>query len=77
MIKEIRSFLNLNTSNQIKYLREDDFTQLNRSDKIDFLKRVLEEELSSKTIASILKALRELKYKDQFFFRKFFTPNTQ
>jgi len=71
MIKEIRFFLNLNTSNQIKYLREDDFTKLNRNDKIDFLKRALEEELSSKIIASILKVLRELKYKDQFFFRKF------
>lgn len=71
MIKEIRTFLDLNTTNQIKYLKEKDFDQLDRSGKIDFLKRVLEEELSSKTIASILKVLREIKYRDQFFFRKF------
>jgi HEAT repeat protein len=71
MIKEIRTFLNLNTSNQIKFLKENEFNLLDRSDKIDFLRRVLEEELSSKTIASILKVLRELKYRDQFFFRKF------
>ena len=71
MIKQIRAFLDLNTTNQIKYLREKEFNQFDHKDKINFLKKVLDEELSSKTIASILKVLRELRYKDQFFFRKF------
>jgi HEAT repeat protein len=64
-------FLGLNPSKQIHLLKDERFTTFPREKKIEFLKTVLQSELSSKTTASALKVLRELKYQDQFFYRKF------
>jgi len=64
-------FLGLNPTRQIHLLKDEEFTAFPREKKIEFLKTVLQSELSSKTTASALKVLRELKYWDQFFYRKF------
>jgi hypothetical protein len=64
-------FLGLNPTKQIHLLKDEKFTAFPREKKIEFLKTVLQSELSSKTTASTLKVLRELKYRDQFFYRKF------
>lgn len=71
MKKDIDSFLRLNTSGQIKYLKHGDFSQLPAAERIEFLKNILSLELSSKTIASGLKLLRELKFRDRTFYTKF------
>lgn len=67
----IEYFLGLNPTKQIHLLKDEEFTTFSREKKIEFLKTVLQSELSSKTTASALKVLRELKYRDQFFYRKF------
>lgn len=64
-------FLGLNPTKQIHLLKDEKFAAFPREKKIEFLKTVLQSELSSKTTASTLKVLRELKYRDQFFYRKF------
>ena len=67
----VEYFLGLNPTRQISLLKEKDFKNLTRECKIDFIKAILQSDLSSKTTASALKMLRELKYRDQLFFRKF------
>ena len=67
----IEYFLGLNPTKQINMLKDDKFNNIPRDKKIEFLKSVLQSNLSSKTTASTLKVLRELKYRDQFFYRKF------
>lgn len=71
MKQDLENFANLSTSNQIKFLKEGEFLEWDRKDRILFLKSILLNELSSKTIASTLKLLRELQYHDKYFFRKF------
>lgn len=44
---------------------------MDRDEQIDFLKVLLSSDPSSKTMACALKLLRELKYRDKFFFRTF------
>ncbi len=48
-----------------------DYAALGKEQKIDFIKQVLKYDLSSKTTATAIKSLRELGYKDKFFYRKF------
>ncbi|MCK4837010.1 MAG: HEAT repeat domain-containing protein [Candidatus Aminicenantes bacterium] len=67
----VEYFLGLNPTRQISLLKEMKFKKLSREERIDFIKTVLQSELSSKTTASALKVLRELKYRDQLFFRQF------
>lgn len=67
----IEYFLGLNPTKQINMLKDDKFNKIPRDRKIEFLKSALQSNLSSKTTASALKVLRELKYRDQFFYRKF------
>jgi len=64
-------FLCLNTSEQIRFLKEGEFNEWSPAERIHFLKQVLHSETSSKTTASALKMLRQLKYRDRFFFRQF------
>lgn len=71
MNEKVKSFLCLTTSRQIKYLKEGDFNHFNRDEQIEFLKVLLNADPSSKTTACALKILRELKFRDKFFFRKF------
>ena len=61
----------MNTFDQIKFLKSRKFTGLTKKEKIEFLKSILKLDLSSKTIATSLRTLRELKYRDKFYFRKF------
>jgi len=71
MNNRVASFLSLSASEQIQFLKEGEFNQWPAADRIGFLKRVLQSETSSKTTASALKSLRQLKYRDRFFFRRF------
>lgn len=67
----VKRFAGLQGAGQLEFLKSNDFTGWDQHEKIAFLKAVLKEELSSKTIAAVLKQLRELNYLDKFFFRKF------
>ncbi|HDP95295.1 MAG TPA: hypothetical protein ENN40_08040 [Candidatus Aminicenantes bacterium] len=67
----IVDFLCLSASDQIQFLKEGEFTRWPPPERIRFLKQLLQSETSSKTMASALKILRELKYRDRFFFRRF------
>jgi len=70
----LKDFLSLNTLNQVKFLKEGkfaDYAALSKETKIEFIKNVLKCDLSSKTTATAIKAMRELGYKDKFFYRKF------
>lgn len=71
MIINAKTFLGLTPSRQIEYLNNDDFTQLNQKEKIEFLKVILKEELSAETIICALFLLKELNYPDRYFFRGF------
>lgn len=66
-----REFPQLNTSEQIRFLKEGEFREFSRGQKIEFLKYILQPDLSSKTTACALKILRELNYEDKYFFKKF------
>jgi HEAT repeat protein len=70
----LKHFLKLNTLNQVQFLKEgknSDYAGLSKEEKIEFIKSALKCDLSSKTMATAIKALRELSYKDKFFYRKF------
>lgn len=67
----VKRFAGLHAGEQWEFLKSSEFTGWERQEKIAFLKAALKEELSSKTIAAILKLLRELNYLDKFFFRQY------
>lgn len=67
----VKVFLRLKSVRQIEYLEEGDFTHLKRNEKIEFLKTLLKEEISSDTAACALSLLKELNYPDRYYFRKF------
>lgn len=67
----LESFLELSPARQIASLKEGELSRLPRDRMIAFLKAALESGLPSKTVACSLRILRELKFRDQFFFRKF------
>ncbi|MCK5057151.1 MAG: HEAT repeat domain-containing protein [Candidatus Aminicenantes bacterium] len=70
----LKNFLSLNTLNQVRFLKEEkfkDYAALSKEAKIEFIKNVFKCDLSSKTTAAAIKTLRELGYKDKFFYRKF------
>lgn len=71
MKEDIDSFFNLSASGQIKFLKQSDFVDRSTVEKIEFLQNVLVGDLSSKTIASGLKLLRELKFRQRSFYTKF------
>lgn len=71
MVQKIKWFLELNTLKQLEFLKNGEFPALQREEKIEFLKSILKSRLSSKTTAAALKILRELKYRDKYFFRRF------
>jgi hypothetical protein len=58
-------------NNQLTFLESDDFCGCQRQEQIDFLKEILRVRLSPAVIAAALSLLRELKYRDKYFFRKF------
>ncbi len=67
----VKRFAGLHAGEQWEFLKSSEFTGWERQEKIAFLKAALKEELSSKTVAAVLKLLRELNYLDKFFFRQF------
>ena len=64
-------FYGLNAQAQIRFLKEGELADMSRESQIGFIKTVIKAELSSKTLAAALKRLRELRYKDRFFYRRF------
>ena len=71
MKNKIKSFLELNPHKQLEFLKTGEFPGWPREERIEFLKGILNIELSSKITASALKKLRELGYRDKYFFRRF------
>jgi HEAT repeat protein len=68
----INDFLKLSPAEQVKFLKTEQFAQIERVQRIGFLKEVaLTGSISSKCLASTLKILRELKFRDRAFYGKF------
>jgi hypothetical protein len=68
----VKEFLKLSPAGQVKFLKTEQFAQLERAQRVDFLKEIaLIETISSKCLASALKILRELKFRDRAFYGKF------
>jgi len=73
MIKDLVSEFNTRRpADQLIYLKTEPFLSLEESQRIEFLKEMLlQEHISSKVVAAGLKTLRELRFKDRFFFKRF------
>jgi hypothetical protein len=68
----IEDFLKLTPAGQVKFLKTEQFAQMEKNQRIEFLKEIaLTENISSKCLASALKILRELKFRDRTFYSKF------
>jgi HEAT repeat protein len=68
----IEDFLKLTPAAQVKYLKTEPFAQMEKEQRIEFLKEIaVNEGVSSKCLASALKILRELKFRDRSFYRRF------
>jgi HEAT repeat protein len=68
----IEDFLKLTPAAQVKFLKTDEFAQMDKEKRVEFLKEIaLSEHISSKCLASALKILRELKFRDRSFYKKF------
>jgi HEAT repeat protein len=68
----IEDFLKLTPAGQVKYLKTGEFAGLDREKRVEFLKEIaLSEKISSKCLACTLKILRELKFRDRTFYRRF------
>jgi len=68
----IEDFLKLTPAAQVKFLKTDQFVQMEKDRRIEFLREIaVTETVSSKCLASALKILRELKFRDRSFYIKF------
>ncbi len=68
----IEEFLKLSPTSQLKYLKGDEFATLEREKRIEFLKEFAHcGHCSSKCLASALKILRELRFRDRVFYKRF------
>jgi len=68
----IEDFLKLTPAGQVKFLKADEFIAMEKERRIEFLKEIAAcESISSKCLASALKILRELKFHDRAFYRRF------
>jgi hypothetical protein len=68
----LADFLKLTPAAQVKFLKTDDFSRLEKEKRIEFLKEVAASEtVSSKCLACALKILRELKFRDSAFYKRF------
>jgi hypothetical protein len=68
----VKDFLKLSPAGQVKFLKTEQFAQMEKIQRVDFLKEIaLTNSISSKCLASALKILRELKYRDHAFYSKF------
>lgn len=65
-------FLKLSPAGQVKFLKTDQFAEMEKSQRIEFLKEIaLTKTISSKCLACALKILRELKFRDREFYNNF------
>jgi len=68
----IDDFLKLTPAGQVKFLKTDEFAQMEKAKRIEFLKEIaLGAGISSKCLASALKIMRELKFRDRSFYKQF------
>jgi hypothetical protein len=68
----IEDFLKLTPAGQVKFLHTDEFAQMDKENRVEFLKEIASGEgISSKCLASALKILRELKFRDRTFYKRF------
>jgi HEAT repeat protein len=68
----VTDFLKLSPAGQVKFLKTDQFAEMEKSQRVEFLKEIaLTKTISSKCLASALKILRELKFRDRTFYHKF------
>jgi HEAT repeat protein len=68
----LTDFLKLPPASQVKFLKTEQFAQMEKNQRIEFLKEVaLTKSISSKCLACALKILRELKFQDRAFFGSF------
>lgn len=71
MAARFKHFMMLKSSEQVDYLKSEEFTQMNREAKIDYLKKILYPDLPSGTTLCALELLKQLNYPDSYFFRKY------
>ncbi len=65
-------FLKLTPAGQVKFLKTEEFAQMDKAQRVEFLKEIAAgENISSKCLASALKILRELKFRDRAFYKQF------
>jgi len=68
----IEEFFKLTPAGQVKFLKTDEFANLDLEKRVEFLKEIaVSDGISSKCLASALKILRELKFHDRAFYKKF------
>jgi len=68
----IEDFLKLTPAGQVKFLKTEEFAQMEKAKRVEFLKEIAAgESISSKCLASALKVLRELKFRDRAFYKQF------
>jgi hypothetical protein len=68
----IEEFFKLTPAGQVKYLKTDEFANLEREKRVSFLKEIAASDgISSKCLASALKILRELKFRERAFYKRF------
>ncbi len=69
---DVREFVLWKPGEQVRYLKSEAFTVLETARRVEFLKEILlREKVSTKTMAAALKLLRELRFRDNLFYRKF------
>lgn len=72
MRAHLRLFITLKTADQLRFFKSPKFLEADEKQRVDFLKEVLlRGKLSSKVTATAIRLLRELNFRDNFFFRKF------
>jgi hypothetical protein len=65
-------FLKLTPAGQVKFLKTEEFANLEREKRVSFLKEIATSDgISSKCLASALKILRELKFRERAFYKQF------
>lgn len=65
-------FLKLTPAGQVKFLKTEEFANMDKAERVEFLKEIAAgEAISSKCLASALKLLRELKFRDRAFYKQF------
>ena len=65
-------FLKLTPAGQVKFLKTEEFAQMEKAKRVEFLKEIaVSDGISSKCLASALKILRELKFRERSFYKRF------